>query len=171
MAANNTTSCSDECIISETIKCELELPEYMQEDGAVNQQEHDVGGRFVFDFQSVKCEEQRQELHEQQAIHSSIDTDQWSMWTCDVNEVKAENKASRGEHGRNSDDVKHWVVCPGGEIFIPSLIAGTLAAIGCWCHVVAVFYARISLDNNIASLTKPTPAAKKLQRWLSAPSN
>ena len=45
MAANNTTSCSDECIISETIKCELELPEDLQEDGAVNQQEHSVGGR------------------------------------------------------------------------------------------------------------------------------
>ena len=60
---------------------------------------------------------------------------------------------------------------PGREIFIPSLIAGTLAAIGCWCHVVAVFYARISLDNNIESLTTPTPPAKKLQRWLSAPNN
>ena len=48
----------------------------------------------------------------------------------------------------------------GREIFIPNLIAGTLAAIGCWCHVVAVFYARISLDNNIEWLTTPTPAAK-----------
>ena len=116
MAANNTTSCSGECIISETIKCELELPEYLQEDGAGNQQEHRVGRRFVFDFQSVKCEEQQQELHEQQAMHSSIDTDQASTWTCDVNEVKVENKASRDEHGRNSDEVKHWVVCPGGVL-------------------------------------------------------
>ena len=59
-----------------------------------------------------------------------------------------------------------------GENFIPSLIAGTLAAIGCWCHVVAVFYARISLDNKIESLTTPTRvtgAIKTLQRWLSAP--
>ena len=116
MAANNTTSCSDECIISETIKCELELPEDVQEEGAGNQQEHSVGGRFVFGLQSVKCEEQRQETHEQQAIHSSIDTDQASTWTCDVNEMKAENTASRDEHGRNSDEVKHWVVCPGGVL-------------------------------------------------------
>ena len=113
MAANNTTSCSDECIISETIKCELELPEDLQKDGTVNQQEHGVGGRFVFDFQSVKCEEQQQELHEQQAIHSSIDTDQASTWTCAVNEVKAENKASSDEDDRNSEEIKHWVLYPG----------------------------------------------------------
>ena len=64
-----------------------------------------------------------------------------------------------------------FIRVPGSNIFIPSLIAGTLAAIGCWCHVVAVFYARISLDNKIESLTTPTPAAKKIQRWLSAPNN
>ena len=116
MSANTPASCSYECIISETIKCEPKLPENLQDDGAGNQQEHGVGGRFVFDFQSVKCEEQRQELHEQHVIHSSIDTDQASTWTCDVTEVKAENKASRGEHDRNSDDVKHWVVCPGGVL-------------------------------------------------------
>ena len=63
-------------------------------------------------MQSVKCEEQRQKLHEQQAIHSSIETDQVSTWIYDVNEVKA----SRGEHGRNNDEVKHWVVCPGGVL-------------------------------------------------------
>ena len=33
-----------------------------------------------------------------------------------MNEVKAENKASRDEHGGNSDEVKHWVVCPGGVL-------------------------------------------------------
>ena len=114
MAANNTTYCSDECILSESIKCELELPEYLQEEGAGNQQVH--GDRYVFGLQSVKCEEQRQELHEQQHIRSSIHTDQASTWTCDVNEVKAENTESRDEHGRNSDEVKHWVVCPGGVL-------------------------------------------------------
>ena len=116
MAANNPTYCSYECILSQTIKCELKLPEYLNDDGAGNQQVHGVGGRIVFGLQSVKCEEQRQETHEQQAIHSPIDTDQASTWTCDVNEVKVENKASRDEHGRNSDEVKHWVVCPGGVL-------------------------------------------------------
>ena len=112
MAANNPTHSSYECILSETIKCELKLPENVQEDGAGNQQEHSV----VFGFQSVKCEPQRQELHEQQSIDSYIDTDQTSTWTCHVNEVKVENKASRDEHGRTSDEVNHWVVCPGGVL-------------------------------------------------------
>ena len=116
MSANTHASCSYECIISETIKCEPKLPENVQEDGAGNRQDHSVGDRIVFGLQSVECEEQRQELHEQQAIHSSIDTDQASTWTCDVNEVKAENNASRDEHVRNSDEVKHWVVCPGGVL-------------------------------------------------------
>ena len=112
MSANTPASCSYESIISHTIKCEPKLPEDLQEDGAGNQQDHSV----VFGFQSVKCEEQRQALHEQQSIDSFIDTDQASTWTCDVNEVKAENKASRDEHDRNSDEVKHWVVCPGGVL-------------------------------------------------------
>ena len=112
MAANNPTHCSYECILSETIKCELKPPENVQEDGAGNQQEHSV----VFGFQSVKCEPQRQELHEQQSIDSCINTDQTSTWTCHVNEVKVENKASRDEHGRTSDEVNHWVVCPGGVL-------------------------------------------------------
>ena len=114
MSANNPTSCSYECIISHTIKCEPKLPD--DDDGAGNQHDHGVDGRIVFGLQSVKCEEQQQELHEQQSINSSIDTDQASTWTRDVNEVKAENNASRDEHGRNSDVVKHWVVCPGGVL-------------------------------------------------------
>ena len=112
MCANNPPSCSYECIVSQIIKCEPKLPEDSQEDGAGNQHEHSV----VFGLQSVKCEEQLQEFHEQQSILSSIDTDQASTWTCDVNEVKADNTASRDEHGRNSDEVKHWVVCPGGVL-------------------------------------------------------
>ena len=84
MAANNPTSCSYECIIYHTIKSEPKLPENLQDDGAGNQQERGV----VFGLQSVTCEEQRQELHEQPAILSSIDTDQASTWTCAVNEVK-----------------------------------------------------------------------------------
>ena len=116
MSANNPPSCSYECILSETIKCEPKLPDNVQEDGAGNQQEHGVGDRIVFGLESVKCEEQRPALHEQQAIHSSIHTDEASTWKCDVNEVKAENKTSRDEHGRNSDEVKHWVVCPGGVL-------------------------------------------------------
>ena len=116
MAANNPTYCSYECILSETIKCELKLPENVQEDGAGNQQEHGVDGRIVLGLQSVKCEEQLHELHEQQAFHSSIETDQASTWICDVTEVKAENKASHEDHGRNSGEVKHWVVCPGGVL-------------------------------------------------------
>ena len=114
MCANNPPSCSYECVISQTIKCEPKLPE--DDVGAGNQHDHGVDGRIVFGLQSVKCEEQRQELHEQQAIHSSVDTDQASTWTCDVTEVKAENTASRDEHGRNSDEVKHWVVRPGGVL-------------------------------------------------------
>ena len=113
LAANNPTYCYYECILSETIKCEPKLPDDLQEDGAGNQHDHGVDGRILLGLQSVKCEEQLQELHEQQAFHSSINTDQASTWTCDVNEVKVENKASRGEHGRNSDEVKQWVVCPG----------------------------------------------------------
>ena len=99
MSANNPTSCSDESILCQTIKCEPKLPENLHDDGAGHQHEHSVGDRIVFGLQSVKCEKQRQELHEQQAIHSSTDTDQASPWTCDVNEVKAENKTSRDEHG------------------------------------------------------------------------
>ena len=120
MPANNPTYCSYESIISQTIKCELELPENLQEGGTGNHQEHGVGDIIVFGLESVKCEEQLQDLHQKQAIHSSVDTDQRSdgksTWTFDVNEVKAENKASRDEHGRNSDEVKHWVVCPGGVL-------------------------------------------------------
>ena len=71
MCANNPPSCYYECGISHTIKCEPKLPE--NDVGAGNQHDHSVDGRIVFGLQSVKCEEQRQELHEQQAIHSSIE--------------------------------------------------------------------------------------------------
>ena len=39
MSAKYPTSCSYECIISQTIKCEPKLPENLQEDDAGNQQE------------------------------------------------------------------------------------------------------------------------------------
>ena len=46
----------------------------------------------------------------------------------------------------------------GSKFFIPSMIASTLAAIGCCFHVIAFFYAGRSLDNDLELLTTPTRA-------------
>ena len=54
--------------------------------------------------------------------------------------------------------------CTDGNFFIPSLIAGTLAAIGCCFHVIAVFYARRSLDNDLELLTTPTRATAAIKK-------
>ena len=47
-----------------------------------------------------------------------MNTDKTSPWTFDVNaliEVKPE-KSDPGEYGRNSDEIRHWVVCQDGVL-------------------------------------------------------
>ena len=79
---------------------------------------HSVDDRTVSDLQSVKCEEQGQELNEQRSMLPLMNTDQTSAWTYDVNElieVKQE-KAVSDEYGRNSDEIRRWVVSHGGVL-------------------------------------------------------
>ena len=56
------------------------------------------------------------------------------------------------------------VAATGGKFFIPSMIAGTLAAIGCCFHVIAFFYAGRSLDNDLELLTTPTRATAAIKK-------
>ena len=74
---------------------------------------------MVMSSQSVKCENNRQEFSEQQAILPFMDTAQSSTWTCDVNEideVKPNKIAYPDEYSGNSDETRHWIVFPGGVL-------------------------------------------------------
>ena len=113
--ADNPNYCSYDWKILLNVKCEHKLPENMHEDSTDSQKRHSI----VPGLQSVKCEERIQELYEQQAIISPVNTDLASTWTCDVNELtamKRENNVDIGEYDRNSVETRHWVVCPGGVL-------------------------------------------------------
>ena len=112
---NNPTYCSYDWEILQSIKCEHKLPENMHEDSTDSQK----GRSIVSGLQSVKGEEQLQELNEQQAILPSVNMDLASTWTSDVNEliaVKPEKNVDIGEYDRNSVEMRHWVVCPLGVL-------------------------------------------------------
>ena len=83
----------------------------MQEGSVGNLNGCRVNDLAVTDWQSVKCEEQLQELNEQQSSLAFMDTYQVS--TCDfdqLTEVKQEKKADCGEYGRSRDETRHWIV-------------------------------------------------------------
>ena len=113
--ANNPTSCTYDYTLLQNIRCEYELPENMHENNA---EVHGVDDRIVYGLQSVKCEEQGQELNDRRAILPFMNTDKTSTLTYDVNEqteVKSE-KADSDEYGRNSNEKRRWVVCQGGVL-------------------------------------------------------
>ena len=117
LAINPTHRTNDYNILH--IKREHKLPSYMHEDIGSSQKDHSCGGCVVTGLQSVKCEKQLQELNEQHAIIPLMDTDQSSTWTCDVNdidEVKPNKITHPDEYIGNSDETRHWVVCPGGVL-------------------------------------------------------
>ena len=114
--ANNPRYCYYDYNMSHKLK--FELQENTHNDSEYNQQVHSVDDRNVSCLQSVKCEEQVQECNEQRSILPLVNTDKTSPWTFDVNaliEVKPE-KADPGEYGRNSDEIRHWVVCQDGVL-------------------------------------------------------
>ena len=113
--ADNPNYCSYEWKILLNVKCEHKLPENMHEDSTDIQQSRSIDSGL----QSVKCEEQIQELNEQQAILPLVNTDLPSTWACDVNEltaVKRENNIDLDEYDRNCVETRHWVVSPGGVL-------------------------------------------------------
>ena len=113
---NNPRYCYYDYNMSRKLK--FELQENTHNDSEYNQQVHSVDDRNVSCLQSVKCEEQVQECNEQRSILPLVNTDNTSPWTFDVNaliEVKPE-KADPGEYGRNSDEIRHWVVCQDGVL-------------------------------------------------------
>ena len=114
------TSCSCDCKILKKAKCEHKLSESMHEGGSDtdSQKAHSVDDRIVSGLQGVKCEKQRQELNEQRPILPSVNSLQASTLSYDVNElteVKLE-KTEPDEHDINSDETRHWIVCPGGVL-------------------------------------------------------
>ena len=113
--ANNQTHCSDDYKIARNIKCDRKPPENMHEYNADSQMNHSVDDDIGYGLQRVKCEEQPQELHEQQAVTASRNAEQASMLSCEVNEIP-EVKADPDEYSRNSDETRHWVVCQGGVL-------------------------------------------------------
>ena len=119
VSAINPTNYSDGYNILQNIKREHKLPGDVHEDIGSSQKDHSVVGCLVTGLQSVKCENQLQELNEQQAILPFIDTDQSSTWTCDVDEideVKPNKIAYPDEYSGNSDETRHWIVFPGGVL-------------------------------------------------------
>ena len=113
------TTCSYDYEILQNIKCEHQLPENMARDNAGIQNGHNVDDRIVSGLLNVKCEEQRQEVDEQQAILPFMDKDQVPTRSCDVNKltgVMPEKKTDSDECDRKSDGTRHWVVCPGGVL-------------------------------------------------------
>ena len=117
--AINPTYCTNDYDILQNINREHKQPGDMHEDIGSSQTNHSVGGCIVTCLQSVKCDQQLQELNEQQSILPFIDTDQSSTWTCDVNEidgVKPNEITHPDEYNGNSDETRHWVVCPGGVL-------------------------------------------------------
>ena len=113
--ANNQTYCSDDYKIVPNIKYERKPPENMHEYNADIQNNHSVDDDIGYGLQRVKCEEQPQECNEQQAVIRFRNADQASMLSCDVNEI-TEVKADPDEYCRNSDEMRHWVVCQGGVL-------------------------------------------------------
>ena len=119
VSAINPTYCTNDYNILQNIKREHKLPGDVLEDICSNQKDHSVVGCIATGLQSVKCENQLQELNEQQAILPFIDTDQSSTWTCDVDEideVKPNKIAYPDEYSGNSDETRHWIVFPGGVL-------------------------------------------------------
>ena len=119
VSAINPTHYWDGYNILQNIKREHELPGDMQEDIGSSQKDNSVVGCIVTGLQSVKCENQLQELNEQQAILPFIDPVQSSTWTCDVDEideVKPNKIAYPDEYSGNSDETRHWIVFPGGVL-------------------------------------------------------
>ena len=113
------TTCSYDYEILQNIKCEHQLPENMTKDIAGIQKGHGAVDRIVSGLLSVKCEEQRREVDEQQAILPFMDKDQVPTRSCDVNKltgVRPEKKTDSDECDRKSDGTRHWVVCPGGVL-------------------------------------------------------
>ena len=117
--AINPTYCTNDYNILQNIKREHKLPGDMLEDIDIREKDHSVGGCIVTCLQSDKCEKQLQELNEQPTFLPFMDTDQSSTWTCDVNEideVKPNTITHPDEYIGNSDETRHWVVCPGGVL-------------------------------------------------------
>ena len=109
----NTKYCTNDYNNLQNIKCEHKLPGDMQEDIDSS------GGCVVTGLQTVKFEKQLQELNEQPTCLPFMDTDQSSTWTCDVDEideVKPNKITHSDEYSGNSDETRHWVVCPGGVL-------------------------------------------------------
>ena len=111
--ADNPTYCSYDYQIVRNIKCEYKPPENMH--GYNIQNNHSVDDHIGYGLQRVKCEEQPQEFNEQQAVIPSRNADQTLMLSCDVNEI-TEVKADPDEYSRDSDEMRHWVVCQGGVL-------------------------------------------------------
>ena len=112
---DNPNYCSYDWNVLQNIKYEHKLSENMREDSTDSEQGHSI----LSDLQSVKCEEQPEELNEQQAILPPVNTDLASARACDVNEltaVKRENNVDIGEYDRNSVEMRHWIVCPLGVL-------------------------------------------------------
>ena len=113
VSAINPTYCTNDYNI------EHKLPGDVLEDICSSQKETSVGGCIITGLRSVKCEKQLQELNEQQAILPFMDADKSSKWTCDVNEideVKPNKITHPDEYNVNSDETRHWIVCPGGVL-------------------------------------------------------
>ena len=116
---NNSTYCSYDYKILQNIKCEHYLQENILKVNTGSQKSDSVYDGVISGLQSVKCEEQRQDLNEHGAIIPLMNTEQASMRTCDVNElteVKLEKKTDPDEYNRNSEETRHWVVCQGGVL-------------------------------------------------------
>ena len=116
-----TTSCSCDCKILKNTQCEYKLSESMHgcDPDTDSQKAHSVDDRIVSGLQGVKCEKQLQELNQQRPIVPSVNTLQASTLSYDVNElteVKLEKTTEPDEHDRNSDETRHWIVCPGGVL-------------------------------------------------------
>ena len=109
--SNNQTHCSDDYIVP-NINCEHEPPEKKHRYNADIQNNHSDDDHIGYGLQSIKCEEQPQEVNEQQAVIPSRNADQASMLSCDVNEI-TEVKADPDEY---SGETRHWVVCQGGVL-------------------------------------------------------
>ena len=119
VGAVNPTYCTNDYNSLQNIQREHKLPGDVHEDIDSRQNDHSVRGCIVTGFQSIKCEKQLQELNEQQAIRPLMDTDQSSTWTSDVDEideVKPNKITHPDEYSGNSDQTRHWVVCPGGVL-------------------------------------------------------
>ena len=119
--AINSTYRTNDYNILPNIKREHSLVDDMHEyiGSSKKDKYNGVGGCIVTGLQSVKCEKQLQELNEQHAILPFMHTDQSSTWTCDVNEideVKPNKITHPDEYIGNSDETRHWVVCPGGVL-------------------------------------------------------